>query len=378
MQGNFLETKTSGSNLVPKKADLHFQNGGSDKVYHAAIVPEKDGYAVLFAYGRRGDSLTRGSKTSFPVPIESAVKLFDKLISEKTGKGYRPSPGISGDVFPSVFAEATAVNISVTKEKERLPDCSPQLLTPITEDDDVKFYIKSKGYGAQEKKDGRRLIVKSDGKTVIGANRKTEVIELSPLIVKAVLGLERQVLLDGEAVGDVYHVFGMLELDGKSLRAMTYRDVHKKLQGLPESDNLRVVPLSFSESGKRKLFEILKTGEKEGIVFKHLQSCYFPGRDPRHIKCKFFATASVVVMGVNIKRSVSIGVFSGSALLCVGNVSVPTNYELPEKGDICEVRYLYAYPGGSLFQPTYLGERDDIDAEACTESQLKYVNKKDG
>ena len=165
---------------------------------------------------------------------------------------------------------------------------------------------------------------------------------------------------------------------GKACRAMTYRDVHKKLQGLPESDNLRVVPLSFSESGKQKdFFEILKTGEKEGIVFSSIfNPVTFPAETPRHIKCKFFATASVVVMGVNIKRSVSIGVFSGSALLCVGNVSVPTNYELPEKGDICEVRFLYAYPGGSLFQPTYLGERDNIDAEACTESQLKYVQQK--
>jgi len=36
------------------------------------------------------------------------------------------------------------------------------------------------------------------------------------------------------------------------------------------------------------------------------------------------------------------------------------------------VRYLYAYPGGSLYQPVYLGKRDDIDADACIIRQLKF------
>lgn len=37
-----------------------------------------------------------------------------------------------------------------------------------------------------------------------------------------------------------------------------------------------------------------------------------------------------------------------------------------------EIRYLYAYKGGSLYQPAFLGERDDIPAEECVLSQLKY------
>jgi len=36
------------------------------------------------------------------------------------------------------------------------------------------------------------------------------------------------------------------------------------------------------------------------------------------------------------------------------------------------VRYLYAYEGGSLFQPTYLGQRADLEAGDCVKSQLKY------
>ena len=45
---------------------------------------------------------------------------------------------------------------------------------------------------------------------------------------------------------------------------------------------------------------------------------------------------------------------------------------MPKVGAIVEVRYLYAFLGGSLFQPVYLGQRDDITPRACTVRQLKY------
>ena len=45
---------------------------------------------------------------------------------------------------------------------------------------------------------------------------------------------------------------------------------------------------------------------------------------------------------------------------------------IPAAGAIIEVRYLYAYPGGSLYQPVYLCRRDDVALSACTLAQLKY------
>jgi len=39
---------------------------------------------------------------------------------------------------------------------------------------------------------------------------------------------------------------------------------------------------------------------------------------------------------------------------------------------IIECRYLYAFKGGSIFQPIYLGQRDDIPSQECTLGQLKY------
>ena len=38
-----------------------------------------------------------------------------------------------------------------------------------------------------------------------------------------------------------------------------------------------------------------------------------------------------------------------------------------------EVRYLYAFRrAGAIYQPCYLGEREDIEPAECTVSQLKY------
>ena len=56
----------------------------------------------------------------------------------------------------------------------------------------------------------------------------------------------------------------------------------------------------------------------------------------------------------------------------VGNVSVPPNRPVPAPGAVVEVRYLYAYPGGSLYQPVYLGVRDDVTPAECGARQLKY------
>jgi len=84
-------------------------------------------------------------------------------------------------------------------------------------------------------------------------------------------------------------------------------------------------------------------------------------------------TASVIVQSVNAKRSVAIAVRHGGHLVSAGNVTIPVNQPVPPDGAIAEVRYLYAMPeSGALFQPVYLGERDDIAAVECTRDQLKF------
>ena len=70
---------------------LYFKKGTSDKVYTASIEKAGTGsFVVNFAYGRRGATLTTGTKTKNPVDYDSAKKIYDKLVKSKTAKGYKP------------------------------------------------------------------------------------------------------------------------------------------------------------------------------------------------------------------------------------------------------------------------------------------------
>jgi predicted DNA-binding WGR domain protein len=75
---------------MTEQTTLYFKDGSSDKVYQAAIEPQDDGFIVTFAYGRKGATLTTGTKTKSPVSLAEAKAIYDKLIVEKTGKGYTP------------------------------------------------------------------------------------------------------------------------------------------------------------------------------------------------------------------------------------------------------------------------------------------------
>ena len=89
---------------------------------------------------------------------------------------------------------------------------------------------------------------------------------------------------------------------------------------------------------------------------------------------KFYAACTAIVTGLNDQRSVRLGLFHQGAIISVGNVTIPANHEIPEVGAKVEIRYLYAYPvpGGSLYQPIFLGPRTDVDDAECNTSQLKF------
>jgi bifunctional non-homologous end joining protein LigD len=68
---------------------LHYQDLRSDKVYNVQLGRADGGYVVNFQYGRRGSSLQSGTKTPEPAPYAQALKVYDKLVAEKTSKGYQ-------------------------------------------------------------------------------------------------------------------------------------------------------------------------------------------------------------------------------------------------------------------------------------------------
>ncbi len=81
----------------------------------------------------------------------------------------------------------------------------------------------------------------------------------------------------------------------------------------------------------------------------------------------------MIVNAVNAKRSVQMAVWENGTLVSAGNVTIPSDQPIPQVGNVIETRYLYAMgASGSLFQPVYLGVRDDIAAAECTRDQLKF------
>ncbi|HEY8563247.1 MAG TPA: HEAT repeat domain-containing protein [Pyrinomonadaceae bacterium] len=90
---------------------LQFKEGNSDKIYEVDLCEAGDKYFVNFRYGRRGAELKEGTKTIAPVGFAEAEKIFQKLVDEKTRKGYHV-------VGETSAAEKPKVSISKTFDEE--------------------------------------------------------------------------------------------------------------------------------------------------------------------------------------------------------------------------------------------------------------------
>jgi bifunctional non-homologous end joining protein LigD len=343
---------------------LYFRQGSSDKVYSVVIAERDDGFVVNFAFGRRGTTLQTGTKTNAPVSFDAAKKIYDKLVHEKTAKGY--TPGANGTPYTH------------SENEQRSTGILPQLLNPIDERQAEKL-LSDPDYWMQQKFDGRRVLIQYHDGKIVGINRKGLTIALPDSILKSVAEIRSPCILDGEAIGDRFYAFDLLSLNSVDLRARPYSQRHEKLFGLigEGSGSIEFVETHCTETSKSDTLARLKRANAEGAVFKHKDARYMPGRPASggsQLKFKFVATGSFIVAGVNSgKRSVGLEVLNESGQTqYVGNVTIPANHKMPIVGAVAEIRYLYAFREGCLFQPVYLGMRDDIDAKDCTTSQLKY------
>jgi bifunctional non-homologous end joining protein LigD len=319
---------------------------------------------VIFAYGRRGSTLTTGTKTNVPVDLERARAIFEKLVREKTAKGY--TPGESGTPYQH------------TEQAGRSTGLVPMLLNPV-DAEELEPLLTSKDWCMQEKFDGRRVLIQKAGDKVVGCTRRGLAISLPFPFLRDASRIQRDVVFDGESVGDTFHVFDLLELDGEDLRPLPLSQRLVKLINVLASaqcPSFSLVHTAFSLADKTRLFEEIREGRREGVVFKRLDAPYTPGRPNSSgpaLKHKFTATLSAVVERVNAQRSVSLKLRGQKGWQSAGNVTIPPNQPIPQAGDVVEVRYLYAFPdSGVLFQPVCLGVRSDITAAECGTRQLKF------
>jgi bifunctional non-homologous end joining protein LigD len=353
-----------------QSASLHFREGNSDKVYHAAIEPQADGYHVTFAYGRRGNTLTTGTKTTYPVSLAEATKAFDKLVASKLAKGYQYSSASAGETKP----------YRQSGDEGRDSGIRCQLLNAV-EQADVSLLLRDNRHCLQEKHDGRRLMVRKQGDEITGINRRGLTVAIPDAIREAFEHIPFDVLIDGEAVGDSLHAFDLLEVKGNCLRKRRYIDRFAGLMMVipPSLPGLRWVSTAVDPNDKVEIYEELLSTNREGVVFKDMDAPYSPGRPNSggpQLKFKFVESASFVVTGINAKRSVTLGLYDGDKLVSAGNVTIPPNHAIPQVGNVVDARYLYTLKqSGSIYQPVYLGVRTDIPAAECVVEQLKYKNE---
>lgn len=363
---------------VIEKADLWFREGTSDKVYHATIERvDSTGYVVNFAYGRRGSTLKTGTKTTSPVSLYEAQKVYQKLVNEKTSKGYQHTTSYSQKPIPVVQASA------------KQPEVQCVLLNPI-EDADIDNYLNNEDWYAQPKLDGVRFLLQKQGQIVTGYNRKGIPVAFPVEIFDSIKASDAyydggcsNFLIDGELIGDIYYVFDILEYDDEDIRSAAYIErmrILREFYSDIESDHIQFVDVTIGTKNKENLYETLKKNNKEGIVFKNKFATYKPGRPNSgglYLKNKFYSTISCFVSEINAKRSVRLSVMDkkNNLWVSIGNCTIPANHDIPNPGDIVEIKYLYAYKNGSLYQPIYLGVRLDLDQNDAIIDQIKFKSE---
>ncbi len=348
--------------------------GSSDKEYRVQIehfkkgqwnpAPQLEGYVVLFQYGRRGGTLTAGHKCD-PVQLAEAERIYDKLVREKTSKGY-------------VGAEAgTAAPLAPVEP----PDNSTrtqfpvELLEEVTREE-AELLVKDDRYLLQTKLDGhRRQIEKTKTGDFVGYNKKGEPVALSAELVKSLKAITLDsFFLDGEIIGDKYYAFDIFFADGTNIRTMPYE---KRWLLLDEKAPDFAVDTWHSTAQKQAALALLLKRRAEGICFKRKDAPYRAGRNGQHKKFKFLKSASCKVIGMGHKghNSATLALLDKGKWREVGRVSLNGKDSRIKLGSILEITFLYVGSGGRLYQPRVKEMRTDIAESECVFAQLKKAFK---
>ncbi len=357
--------------MQTERIELFYQQGSSDKVYHLELENAEDKWSVNAQWGRRGSALQRDMKAS-NVTYDEAKRVYDRILREKTGKGYRVAQ-TNGDASPA---------ISVGLPTREFSGHAPELLTPIEEREALDM-VPNLSWWFQQKFDGRRLAVQKQNGEYSGINKLGQIISIDPQLSANLDHVDADsFLVDGEITDSKFYTWDILTHNGCDLRDQPYEVRYARLTRLFQGvhDVLRVAETVMTPKAKRNFVARMHEIHAEGFVCKNRNAVYAGGRSGQHFKCKFVATASLIVGSKPDKkaadghRSIAVYAVDGDRERFMGTVGVPERYRLPKEGEIVEVRYLYCHPGpdGKLIQAKYFGQtRDDIERTECSVSQLK-------
>lgn len=367
---------------------LENRTGGSDKIYVVQVQHDDTtgAYLAVGYYGRRGSSLSRAEKYNGP-SAAAAKSAADKLEREKrTKSGYTDHvlapgatiPGMPAGV-PKFGGTSTASSApAATTIAKAIVGVLPMLAKEADEKRAAELMDDS-DWGMQCKYDGERVTVSLRRSGIQAANRKGEArpltapaeAALKKLLAMPDFGDERETVVDGELMGDVYVIYDLITLRDNDAKSMSCMERYSALEELLQDHSHLLAPMAWTTDEKRAMMAKAQLEKWEGVMFRDLNAKYSNGRTVSLLKHKFWATCTCRVLTTNAARSVQVALLNekGDEEFC-GNVTVPINQDIPEVDGLVEVRYLYAHDGGSLYQPTLIGPRDDKD-EADLRSSLR-------
>lgn len=349
-----------------RSTTLYCREGSADKEYQLSLEPAGAGFLVNFAFGRRGSALKAGTKTQAPVGYDAAAKIYDKLLKEKTGKGYTEAE--------------SGMRYVGTDLAQRDSGLSPQLPTAILPED-VARYETDDAWVAQEKFDGQNRIIVASDRGVDGVNRRGLTCPVPAHWDARDLPVSTgRTVLCGEDMGVDLVAFDIVELDGADLRHVGFAQRHRALATMVAANGgpawLKVAPIATGTAEKRALLARIIAEDGEGVVYKRADAAFDAGRSLNASKHKLQESSTFEVVRINDKRSVAIALRTpGGAVVPMGNVTVPANYVVPSVGSLVEVEYMYRFEDGALMQPKYKGLRQDLEGPALLD-QIKRIKPK--
>jgi bifunctional non-homologous end joining protein LigD len=164
----------------------------------------------------------------------------------------------------------------------------------------------------EQKLDGIRVIAfKRDGDVHLFSRNRLPLDASYPAVAAAIAKLPaRELILDGEATGAWgrmgradYHVFDILWIDGRDLRALPLVERRAVLAELPLRGSLARVP----EIETPNPWELAEREGWEGVIAKRRDSRYEHRRSPHWIKMKCEASQELVVGGFTDPQGKRVG-----------------------------------------------------------------------
>jgi len=350
---------------------LHSQHGGSDKLYNVFLkkAGEGDQWVVNYENGKRGKSMTVGTKTETPVPYAKALKTFNSLVNSKKN-------GDSHYVESNPTSEyQTAVALDDTGAKP-LFGIFPQHPSPINAEQ-MERLLKDPNWGLQQKANGENRLLRSHNGEFQGGNKKGQLCPVPTRWAKEFADMGNFVM-NGEHVGDKFMAFDLLEKSGIDLRSRPQKERYEALVAMIEgkrvpSESLAILPCYYDEASKRALLAHVKEHRLEGVVTKLASASYEEGKGPNSLKYVLNETATCIVIAHNQQQSIQVGLLNdkGEIEPC-GNVTC--GKVKPDIGSHVDVQYMYRNKSGSFYIPVFdpegRGHRADVDRSECNTAQV--------